>query len=46
MEKFLKNPLYQGAMIAVVLLLFVGVMWDMYKNPKRDFFGLLKTKNS
>lgn len=36
--------MYQGAMILGVLVLFVAVMWDMYKNPKRDFFGLLKSK--
>lgn len=45
MEKFLKNPLYQGIMIMMVLVLFVAVMYDQYKG-KKTFFGLLKPKTA
>ena len=45
MEKFLKNPLYQGIMIMLTLVLFVLYMYDQYKGTK-TFFGLLKPKTS
>lgn len=40
MDKFLKNPLYQGVMIFATLVLVVAVMYDQYKG-KKTFFGLL-----
>lgn len=46
MEKFLKNPYYQGIMIAAILVVTLAVAWDSYKNPKRNFFGLLNPKAS
>ena len=45
MEKFLKNPLYQGIMIAAILVIGVAIMYDQYKG-KKNFYGLFKPKAS
>lgn len=43
MEKFLKNPVYTGAAIFLILVVVVAFVWDQSKNPKKDMFGLLKS---
>ena len=42
-DKFFKNPKYMGIVSVVTLVLVAALIWDSYKNPKRDFFGVLKT---
>nr|WP_319570244.1 hypothetical protein [uncultured Draconibacterium sp.] len=42
-EKFFKNSMYQGIMIALILVVLVAFVYDDKKNAKRDFFGLLKS---
>lgn len=42
MEKIIKNPLYTGVAIFVILVIVVAWMWDSYKNPSKDFYGMLK----
>lgn len=46
MEKFLKNPLYTGAAIFTILVVVVAFVWDQSKNPKKDFFGVLKPETT
>jgi len=41
MEKFIKNPLYQGIAIMLTLVIIAAVVWDDHKNSKKDFYGLL-----
>ena len=43
-EKFFKNQRNTGIMVAVVLVLVIAVLWDDKKNPRKDFYGLLKSQ--
>lgn len=43
MDKFLKNPKIMGWVAIVTLVLVVALIWDSYKNPRKDFFGVLKS---
>jgi len=46
MEKFIKNPLYQGIAIMLTAVIIIALVWDNHKNPKKDFFGLLPTSTT
>lgn len=43
MDKFFKNPKYMGIIAVVTLVVILLFVWDTYKNPRRDFYGLLKS---
>ncbi len=43
MEKFFKNPYYQGLMIGAILIIGLLIMYDQYKG-KKNFYGLFKPK--
>lgn len=40
-DKFFKNPKYMGMVTVAILILVVALIWDSYKNPSKDFYGLL-----
>jgi hypothetical protein len=42
-DKFLKSPKNMGIIAILTLVLVVALIWDSYKNPKKDFFGVLKS---
>ena len=41
-DKFIKNPRAMGWVAVVTMILIVALIWDSYKNPAKDFYGLLK----
>lgn len=43
MDKILKNPKIMGWVAIATLVLVVALIWDSYKNPRKDFFGVLKS---
>ena len=43
MDKFFKNPKYMGIVAVLTLVLVIALIWDSYKNPQKDFFGVLKS---
>jgi hypothetical protein len=43
MDKIFKNPKVMGWISIVTLVLIVALIWDSYKNPSKDFFGVLKS---
>ena len=42
-EKFFKNPKMMSWVAVLTLVLIVALIWDSYKNPRKDFYGLLKS---
>lgn len=42
-DKLIKNPRVMGAIAILTFVVIVALVWDSYKNPKKDFYGLLKT---
>lgn len=45
LDKFFKNPKYMGMVTVAILVLVLALIWDSYKNPSKDFYGLLKTSS-
>lgn len=43
MDKIFKNPKYMGMVAVLTLVLVIALIWDSYKNPRKDFFGVLKS---
>lgn len=43
-DKFFKNSKYMGIITLITLVLVVALIWDDKKNPRKDFFGLLKSQ--
>jgi hypothetical protein len=43
LDKFFKNPKYMGMVAVITLVLVIALIWDSYKNPRKDFFGVLKS---
>jgi hypothetical protein len=44
MDKIFKNPKIMGWVAILTFVLIVALIWDSYKNPSKDFYGLLKSK--
>lgn len=44
LSKIFKNPVYMGWIALATLLIIALYVVDDRKNPKKDFFGLLKLK--
>jgi hypothetical protein len=45
-SKILKNPVYTGGAAILALIILVLYVIDDRKNPKKDFYGLLKPKTT
>ena len=43
MDKIFKNPKYMGMVAVLTLVIVIAFVWDQSKNPKKDFFGVLKS---
>lgn len=43
-DKIFKNSKYMGIATVITLVLVVALIWDDKKNPRKDFYGLLKSQ--
>lgn len=44
LDKFFKNPKAMGIVALLTLVIIAAYVYDEKKNPKKDFYGLLKSK--
>lgn len=42
LDKVIKNPRIMGIVALLTFVVIIALVWDSYKNPKKDFYGLLK----